>query len=144
MAQVYTAVVFGAEGFRRKFVVKRLRPELLDDPAVVAQFIDEANLASTLVHSNIVPVLDFGKVGDEYFLATGVHPGPRSGPDHPAAAASRPAAGMPVAAVLFAAQEMLKALEYAHSRTARGRARRWAWSTATSRPTTCWCRPGAR
>ena len=37
--------------------------------AVVAQFIDEANLGSTLVHSNIIPVFDFGKVGDEYFLA---------------------------------------------------------------------------
>ena len=36
---------------------------------MVAQFIDEANLGSTLVHSNIIPVFDFGKVGDEYFLA---------------------------------------------------------------------------
>src|SRR5204862_7450700 len=70
MAQVFTAVTFGAEGFRRKFVVKRLRPELSRDAAVVASFIDEANLASSLVHSNIVPVFDFGKVGDEYFMAT--------------------------------------------------------------------------
>src|SRR4029079_615227 len=69
MAQVYTAVTFGAEGFRRTFVVKRLRAELSREPAVVAQFIDEANLGSTLVHSNIIPVFDFGKVGDEYFLA---------------------------------------------------------------------------
>src|SRR6185369_7519620 len=56
MAEVYTAVTFGAEGFRRTFVVKRLRAELARDAAVVAQFIDEANLGSTLVHSNIVPV----------------------------------------------------------------------------------------
>ena len=69
MAEVYTAVTFGAEGFRRTFVVKRLRAELAREPAVVAQFIDEANLGSTLVHSNIIPVFDFGKVGDEYFLA---------------------------------------------------------------------------
>ncbi|HVR60393.1 MAG TPA: hypothetical protein VMU50_00765, partial [Polyangia bacterium] len=58
MAEVYTAVTFGAEGFRRTFVVKRLRAELARDPAVVAQFIDEANMGSTLVHSNIVPVFD--------------------------------------------------------------------------------------
>jgi len=32
-------------------------------------FIDEAKLASTLVHGNIIPVYDFGKVGDEYFMA---------------------------------------------------------------------------
>ncbi|HLK88884.1 MAG TPA: hypothetical protein VKZ18_03265, partial [Polyangia bacterium] len=69
MAQVYTAVTFGAEGFRRTFVVKRLRAELSRDPAVVAQFIDEAKLGSTLVHSNVIPVFDFGKVGDEYYLA---------------------------------------------------------------------------
>ena len=69
MAQVFTAVTFGAEGFRRTFVVKRLRAELSRDPAVVAQFIDEAKLGSTLVHSNVIPVFDFGKVGDEYYLA---------------------------------------------------------------------------
>ncbi len=69
MAQVFTAVTFGAEGFRRTFVVKRLRAELSREPAVVAQFIDEAKLGSTLVHSNVIPVFDFGKVGDEYFLA---------------------------------------------------------------------------
>src|SRR4029078_5488619 len=69
MAQVYTAVTFGAEGFRRTFVVKRAGAEMASEPAFVAQFIDEANLGSTLVHSNIIPVFDFGKVGDEYFLA---------------------------------------------------------------------------
>ncbi|MES1172533.1 MAG: hypothetical protein ABUL77_04800, partial [Bacteroidota bacterium] len=69
MAEVYTAVTFGAQGFRRKFVIKRLRAELAREPAVVDQFIDEANLASSMVHSNIVPVFDFGKVGDEYFMA---------------------------------------------------------------------------
>ena len=70
MAEVYTAVTYGAERFRRSFVVKRLRPEMLRNAAVVSSFIDEANLASSLVHSNILPVFDFGKVGDEYFMAT--------------------------------------------------------------------------
>ena len=108
MAQVYTAVMFGAEGFRRKFVVKRLRPELLDEPTVVAQFIDEANLASTLVHSNIVPVLDFGKVGDEYFLATEYILGRDLGRVTHAACEQRTGAGLPLAAVLYAAHEMLR------------------------------------
>ena len=92
MAQVYTAVTFGAEGFRRTFVVKRLRAELAREPAVVAQFIDEANLASTLVHSNIIPVFDFGKVGDEYFLAQEYILGPRPGPHHRARSWSAAAA----------------------------------------------------
>jgi len=119
MSQVYTAVVFGAEGFRRKFVVKRLRPEYLDDPTVVGSFIDEANLASTLVHSNIIPVLDFGKVGDEYFLATEYILGRDLG-RITQQLKQRTGAGMPVAAALHAAHEVLDALEYAHSRTGEG------------------------
>ena len=51
----------GAEGFRRVFVVKRLRPQVARNRAAVEQFIDEAKLGSTLVHSNIVPVFDFGR-----------------------------------------------------------------------------------
>jgi serine/threonine-protein kinase len=69
MADIYTAVLHGAEGFRRIYVIKRLRPELARSRVAVEQFIDEAKLGSMLVHSNIVPVFDFGKVGDEYFMA---------------------------------------------------------------------------
>ena len=69
MAEIFTAVSFGSGGFRRSFVVKRLRPEMATNPVAVAHFIDEANLASTLVHPNIVPVFDFGEVAGSYFLA---------------------------------------------------------------------------
>ncbi len=69
MADIYTAVLEGAEGFQRTFVIKRLRPELTRSRAAVDQFIDEARLGSVLAHPNIVPVFDFGKVGDEYFMA---------------------------------------------------------------------------
>jgi hypothetical protein len=115
MAEVYTAVTFGAEGFRRTFVVKRLRAELTRDPSVVAQFIDEANLGSTLVHSNIIPVFDFGKVGDEYFLAQEYILGRDLGR---LTARSVEKEGQPlgVPVVLHAAVETLKALEYAHTK----------------------------
>jgi hypothetical protein len=69
MAEVFSAVSFGASGFRRFFVVKRLRPEMTTNPVAVTHFIDEANLASTLVHPNIVPVFDFGEINGTYFLA---------------------------------------------------------------------------
>jgi hypothetical protein len=69
MSEVYTAVAHGAEGFRRTFVVKRLRPELARDREAVSQFIDEARIQSCLLHTNIVPVFDFGTMGDEYFMA---------------------------------------------------------------------------
>ncbi len=69
MSEVYTAVAHGAEGFQRTFVVKRLRPELARDREAISQFIDEARIQSCLLHSNIVPVFDFGTMGDEYFMA---------------------------------------------------------------------------
>ena len=69
MAEVFTAVSFGYGGFRRSFVIKRLRPELIANPTAIDLFIDEANLASTLVHPNVVPVFDFGEAAGSYFLA---------------------------------------------------------------------------
>jgi len=119
MAEVYTAVTFGAEGFRRTFVVKRLRAELAREPAVVAQFIDEANLGSTLVHSNIIPVFDFGKVGDEYFLAQEYILGRDLG-RMTARMVERHGKPLPYPVVLHVAHETLKALEYAHTKLGDG------------------------
>jgi hypothetical protein len=115
MAEVYTAVTFGAEGFRRTFVVKRLHAELARHPAAVTQFIDEANLGSTLVHSNIVPVFDFGKVGNEYFLAQEYILGRDLGR---VTARIIERQGKPLSAplVLYIARETCKALEYAHTK----------------------------
>jgi Protein kinase domain len=115
MAEVYTAVTFGAEGFRRTFVVKRLRAELARDPEVVAQFIDEANLGSSLVHSNIIPVFDFGKVGDEYFLAQEYILGRDLG-RITTRMFEQHAGPLPYPVVLHVAHETLKALEYAHTK----------------------------
>jgi hypothetical protein len=118
MAQVFTAVTFGAEGFRRTFVVKRLRAELSRDPAVVAQFIDEAKLGSTLVHSNVIPVFDFGKVGDEYYLAQEYILGRDMGRvTARAIERQRPAS---VATILYMTAQTLLALEYAHSKLGDG------------------------
>jgi hypothetical protein len=116
MGEVFTAVTFGAEGFRRRFVVKRLRAELARDPVVVAQFIDEANLASTFVHSNIVPVFDFGKVGDEYFLAQEYILG-RDLARITRRSIERENRPLAPAVALCATAETLKALEYAHTKT---------------------------
>jgi hypothetical protein len=68
MSEIFTAEATGVEGFTRTFVLKRLRPELAHDKAAVEQFIDEARLQAGLVHSNIVPVFDFGMFGSEYFM----------------------------------------------------------------------------
>ena len=116
MAEVYTAVTYGAEGFRRNFVVKRLRPEMVNNSEVVASFIDEANLAASLVHTNIVPVFDFGKLGDEYYMAQEYILGRDLGRLNRRALETEQKP-LPLNQVFYAAHETLKALDYAHART---------------------------
>jgi hypothetical protein len=69
MAEIFIAATHGVEGFVRHFVVKRMHPHLARNREAVNQFVDEARLQSGLIHSNIVPVFDFGVAGEEYFMA---------------------------------------------------------------------------
>src|SRR6185436_16641895 len=115
MSELFIAQTTGVEGFTRSFVLKRLRPELARDKDAVAQFIDEARLQAELVHSNIVPVFDFGVVGSEYFMTQEYIQGrdlARVMERHRAVGRARLAS--PIA--YFAAHETLQALAFAHSR----------------------------
>jgi tRNA A-37 threonylcarbamoyl transferase component Bud32 len=113
MARVFLAVTRGAEGFSRIFVVKRLRPELLGVPESVTQFIDEARLGSKLVHSNIVPVFDFGRDAEGYYLAQEYIQG-RDLDNLRKASLDRRRQPLEPEVVLFVAREALRALAYAH------------------------------
>ena len=115
MAEIFTAVSFGSGGFRRSFVVKRLRPEMATNPVAVSHFIDEANLASTLVHPNIVPVFDFGEVAGSYFLAQEYIVGRDLGRLTRRMVERNIPAISPQAA-LYIAHEMLRGLHYAHEK----------------------------
>ena len=115
MSELFIAKAAGVEGFTRSFVLKRLRPELARDKDAVAQFIDEARLQADLVHSNIVPVFDFGVVGGEYFMTQEYIAGRDLGrlmERHRAIGR----AGLPSPIAYFAAHETLQALAYAHAR----------------------------
>ena len=103
------------EGFTRNFVLKRLRPELARDKEAVAQFIDEARLQASLVHSNIVPVFDFGMVSGEYFMTQEYIVGrdlSRLMTRH----YEQGGAGLPAALAYYVAHETLQALAYAHDK----------------------------
>jgi serine/threonine protein kinase len=113
---VSVAEVRGAEGFRRIFVVKRLRPELTSNPEIVNQFIDEARLGASLVHSNIVPVFDFGRDAEGYFLAQEYILGRDVDALVQTSKARRGGRALEPELVLYLAQEALKALAYAHTR----------------------------
>src|SRR5687768_2221412 len=69
MAQVLLARSSGIEGFERYVVIKRIFPERAHDAGSVSMFLDEARLAASLHHTNIVQVHDIGQERGEYFFA---------------------------------------------------------------------------
>ncbi|MCX4245869.1 serine/threonine protein kinase [Paraliomyxa miuraensis] len=69
MAEIYRAQYAGIEGFAKELVVKTLREEFAARPEVVEMFLDEARMAATLTHNNVVHTYDLGEIGDEYFIA---------------------------------------------------------------------------
>src|SRR5215467_12156007 len=71
MADVFLAMVAGPEGsgFAKLAVVKRLRPNLVEDPEFVAMLVDEARITARLNHPNVVQTLEVGVEREEYYLA---------------------------------------------------------------------------
>ncbi|MBX7082987.1 MAG: serine/threonine protein kinase, partial [Nannocystaceae bacterium] len=69
MAEIYRASYAGIEGFAKELVVKTLREEFAARPEVVGMFLDEARVAATLTHNNVVHTYDLGEIGGEYFIA---------------------------------------------------------------------------
>src|SRR6476659_549453 len=69
MAQVLLARATGIEGFERYVVVKRIHRERANNEQVVKMFLDEARLAASLHHHNIIQVHDIGQENGEYFYA---------------------------------------------------------------------------
>jgi hypothetical protein len=114
MAEIFFAAAYGAEDFVRHFVVKRMHPHLARNREAVNQFIDEARLQAGLVHSNIVPVFDFGKAGDEYFLALEYIHGRDVGQivQRHLEMFNQP---LPMPIAFYIAHEVMEALAFAHS-----------------------------
>ncbi|MCC6811014.1 MAG: serine/threonine protein kinase [Deltaproteobacteria bacterium] len=75
MAEIFLAQVKGVEGFEKTIVLKRILPHLAEEPDFVKMFIDEAKLAATLTHPNIVQVYELGSIDNRYFIAMEYVPG---------------------------------------------------------------------
>lgn len=69
MAELFKAKAHGVEGFEKILVIKRILPELSENPRFVDMFINEAKIAVTLSHANIVQVFDLGKTEGSYYIA---------------------------------------------------------------------------
>ncbi|MBI2895399.1 MAG: protein kinase [Deltaproteobacteria bacterium] len=68
MGRVFLARAVGPGGFAKPVVLKRMHESLARVPELVERFLDEARLQANLVCPNIVQVLDFGRMGETYFL----------------------------------------------------------------------------
>src|SRR6187401_1442021 len=68
MAEIYVARTRGTAGFEKLVVLKRILPNVAEDPAFVQMFLEEARLAATLSHPNIADVHDVGEADGTYFM----------------------------------------------------------------------------
>lgn len=68
MGIVYLAVTTGPAGFSKLFVIKELKPELVDDTGFFDMFLEEARLAARLSHPNIVTTYEVGADGKRPFI----------------------------------------------------------------------------
>lgn len=111
MGIVHLATLHGPGGFQKVLVVKELKPELCQDDAYVAMFLDEARLAARLQHRNIVQTLEVGSEGQRHYMAMEFLDG-RSLSRIAHRFADR--ASFPVGAHLRVISEALAGLHYAH------------------------------
>ncbi len=109
---MYEAVRPGPHGFSKRVALKRIIPALCGDQAFVRMFIDEARLAASLEHPNIVQVFDFGEDNGELFLAMELVDGTTVSRILRGVASAGDA--VPLGAALHIAGQCARALAYAH------------------------------
>ncbi|MFO0708877.1 MAG: protein kinase [Sandaracinus sp.] len=69
MARVYVGRALGEGGFQRLVAIKRILPELADDPKFVDMFLDEGRIAGLVTSPHVVQVLDVARTSEgELFM----------------------------------------------------------------------------
>ena len=114
MAEIYKARLNGIGGFQRLYAIKRILPHLSSQPEFVDMLVDEARIAGLLSHANIVHTVDFGKIDDAYYIAMEYVDGADLG--RVMRRCREKEITIPVPHAVFICVEMLKGLEYAHTR----------------------------
>ncbi|MBI4822475.1 MAG: cyclic nucleotide-binding domain-containing protein [Deltaproteobacteria bacterium] len=114
MAEVWRAQSTSIDGFSKNVALKRILPELSTDAEFVSMFIAEAKLAVLLSHGSIVQVFDFGRVDHSYFIAMELIEGRDM--TQILVKQSRRNGQVPIEVACVILAEVLKGLEYAHTR----------------------------
>ena len=61
MGTIWVARLQGKHGFEKLFAIKTILPKYADDPHLRRMFLDEARIASAIVHPNVGQILDLGE-----------------------------------------------------------------------------------
>src|SRR5690349_416630 len=69
MGWVFLGSQRGPGGFERRVALKRLLPEIAQEPGLVELFLEEARIAATLNHPNVCQLIDFGSEDGRYYIA---------------------------------------------------------------------------
>jgi serine/threonine protein kinase len=112
MAEIFYAKVFGAMGFEKALVIKRILPQFAEDAEFLRMFITEAKLVCHLEHPNIVQVHELGENEGQYYISMEFVNG-IDGRQLWRTLAKRKQR-LPGVLALFVVSEFLKGLDYAH------------------------------
>lgn len=110
MAEVFRARLRGDGGFEKHLVIKRILPHLSQDADFVVMLIDEARIAVSLNHPNIVQIYDLGKLEGTYYIAMELIEG------GDLKVVLQRGKRLPIPHALYITIEVLKGLEYAHQK----------------------------
>ena len=116
MGELFLAELTGAEGWHKQVCIKTILPHLSEQDEFVQRFVDEARIATSLSHGNIVPVFDMGRdEGGTLFIVMEYVDGwdLRTLLRRVHAAGER----IPLAIALYVAAEVCRGLDYAHTLT---------------------------
>ena len=117
-AEVFLAKQTGASGFEKMVVLKRIFNTFYSDPQFRHMLVDEAHIAMSLYHSNIVQVLDLGEADGRHFLALELVDGWTL--DEVLKRLKSANVPFPPALALYVTAEVCRALAYAHSKARDG------------------------
>lgn len=116
MAEIFLARERGA-GPEEFIVIKRLLGHISEHPGLVQMFLDEARVAATLNHPNIVKIYNVGTVGGHFFLSMEHLRGLDLSKLN--REMRRQKRKLPIQHVLYICHRIAKALEYAHNHRGR-------------------------
>ena len=117
MAEIFLARQWGAEGFFRDVVIKRLFRHLAEHPGQLRMFQDEARLLAALSHPNIPQVYELGHDDDYWYIAMEHVDGWTLADVWTQGA--KIGAPMPLPVAIGIAMQACEALHHAHERTDR-------------------------